>query len=230
MWVYLAVFGIQPRLGFFAGGIGVLILALTSPINALAEGILFSAHMMQHILLLLGVSALLLLGLPRGTSVPLGGLLNHPLIGWVAGIGSMWFWHAPALCNAAASSPGIRGLQSISLIGLGMMFWWQLLAPKEEDRLQPPQAVVYLFSACLACSVLGIIITLSPVRVCSAYANPATDSNGLLNMMRTDWGITPELDQQIGGLLMWVPMCSIYAAAILAQIARWFRSRPVEVS
>ncbi len=49
----------------------------------------------------------------------------------------MWLWHAPALCNAAVSSRPIYALQSVSLLGLGSLFWWQVLAPREQDRLNP---------------------------------------------------------------------------------------------
>jgi len=219
---YLVAFGVGPRLGYFAAALGVALITLVSPLNALADGYLFSAHMLQHILLLLIVPALLLLSLPRSLSLAARWRLpGYPLVGWVAGVGAMWFWHAPALCNAAVSSRPIHALQTVSLLVLGSLFWRPVLAPRENERLPPPAAILYLFSACVTCSVLGIIITFSPVTVCSAYAAPI-DRLGLLPALRAGWGITPERDQQIGGLLMWVPMCLIYLAAIVAQIARWF--------
>jgi len=134
----------------------------------------------------------------------------------------MWFWHEPALCNAAVSSRPVHALQTVSLIVLGGLFWRQILAPRQNERLSPPAAVLYLFAACFACSVLGIIITLSPVAVCSVYTMPQPDHLELLRAIQHRWGITPERDQQIGGLLMWVPMCLVYLGAILAQLARWF--------
>lgn len=211
------------RFGWFAAALGVLWLTLLSPLDVLADGYLFSAHMAQHILLLLIVPALLLLSLPRPVSLRLRPrALGHPFVGWLAGVGAMWFWHAPALCNAAVTSPPVHALQTVSLLVLGGVFWRQVLAPREAERLAPPAAVLYLFSACVTCSVLGIIITFSPVTVCSIYAAPPVDRLGLLVTLRTAWGFTPERDQQVGGLLMWVPMCFIYLAAIFAQIARWF--------
>src|SRR5262249_79460 len=105
------------------------------------------------------------------------------------------------------------------LVVMGILFWWLVLAPREEQRLSPPVAIVYLFTACTACSVLGIILTFSPVSICPAYQQPV-DRLGILGTIRGDWGLTSDRDQQIGGLLMWVPMCAIYAAAILAQRAR----------
>lgn len=220
--VYGISFRDRRRIGYLVAALAVLLLALISPINALADGYLFSAHMLQHILLLLIVPALVLLALPRDFALNRKlSPLAHPLVGWLAGVGSMWLWHAPALCNAAVSSRPVYAMQTISLLVLGGVFWWQVIAPREEDRLSPPGAVVYLFTACTACSALGIILTFSPVTVCPIYMH-VQDSLGLLKTIRNDWGMTPEKDQQIGGLLMWVPMCAIYVFAILAQLARWF--------
>jgi cytochrome c oxidase assembly factor CtaG len=220
---YLARFGLNRRFGYFAAALGLAVITLMSPINTLADGYLFSAHMLQHIILLLVVPALVLLSLPRSLSLAMRpSLLGHPLSGWIAGVGAMWFWHAPTLCNAAVSSRPVHVVQTVSLLVLGAMFWRQILAPREHERLSPPAAILYLFSACVTCSILGIIITFSPVTVCSIYAGPPVDRFGLLGTIRAGWGLTPERDQQIGGLLMWVPMCLIYLSAILAQIARWF--------
>ncbi len=220
---YLAMYGLNPRFAYFAAALGLALVTLMSPINALADGYLFSAHMLQHIILLLVVPALVLLSLPRSISLALRPrILGHPLFGWIAGVGAMWFWHAPALCNAAISSRPVHALQTVSLLVLGGVFWRQILAPRENERFSPPTAILYLFSACVTCSVLGIIITFSPVTVCSIYAMPPVDRFGMLYTIRVGWGITPERDQQIGGLLMWVPMCLIYLSAILAQITHWF--------
>jgi len=221
--IYVAAFRDRRRIGWFGAALAVFLLTLLSPLNTLADGYLFSAHMAQHILLLLIVPALLLLSLPRALSLVVGPrIFAHPLVGWFAGVGAMWFWHAPSLCNAAVASRAVHALQTVSLLVLGGVFWRQILAPREEERLSPPRAIFYLFSACVACSVLGIIITFSPVAVCSIYTMPPNDRLGILRTIRNAWGFSPERDQQIGGLLMWVPMCLIYLTAILAQMARWF--------
>ena len=213
--VYLIAFRHQRRGWYFAAALGVFLLTMLSPLAALADGYLFSAHMLQHILLLLIVPALLLRGLPDSFSLPkLPRVLTGPFIGWLSGVGAMWLWHAPALCDAAVISKPVYALQTLSLIVLGCAFWWPIIAPNIGRRLSPPGAVLYLFSACFACGVLGIILTLSPVTVCSVYTHPA-DRLGILNTIREGWGISAENDQQIGGLLMWVPMCLIYLAAIL---------------
>jgi putative membrane protein len=220
---YLWAFNINRRILYLLAALAVFVLTLMSPINALAAGYLFSAHMLQHILLLLIVPALVLMSLPRWVSLgPRSWVITNPLVGWIAGVGAMWLWHARPLCNAAVSSQLVNALQICSLLLLGTIFWRQILAPREEERLSPPGAVLYLFSACVACSILGILITFSPVSVCPIYAQPGADRLGILNLIQANWGITPDKDQQIGGLLMWVPMCLVYLSAIVAQLGRWF--------
>ena len=72
-------------------------------------------------------------------------------------------------------------------------------------------------------------MSLLPVAVCSVYANP-TDTLGILPTLRGGWGLTPERDQQLGGLLMWVPACLVYLAAILGSLRRFYHEQPAEVS
>src|SRR5881394_2191135 len=218
---YFLAFGQRGKPLYFAAAVVVFLLALISPFNALANGYLFSAHMVQHILLVLIIPALLLLSLPRSFSLrPPLTYLSYPFIGWVAGVGAMWLWHAPTLCNAATTLKAVSVVQTVSLLLMGSVFWWQVLAPREADRLSPLAGIVYLFTACTACSILGIILTFAPVSICPAYLQPV-DRLGILDVIRGRWGLTSERDQQIGGLLMWVPMCLIYLTAILAQLARW---------
>jgi cytochrome c oxidase assembly factor CtaG len=219
---YWIAFRQQGRGGYFLASLGVILFALTSPLNTLAQGYLFSAHMAQHILLLLIAPALALLSLPVAFSLGRAArALVHPFAGWVSGVGAMWLWHVPAMCNAATASPVVFALQTFSLLGMGGIFWWQVLAPRQEQRLSPIAAIIYLFTACTACSALGIIITFAPVGVCPIFMQPPSRL-GILQMIRENWGMTMERDQQIGGLLMWVPMCLIYATAILGQMARWY--------
>ena len=220
---YVWAFGLSRRIVYLIVGLGAFVLTLVSPLNALADGYLFSAHMLQHILLLLIVPALCLMSLPRCVSFgSRSSPLANPLVGWFAGVSAMWLWHARPLCNAAVSSHFVGALQISSLLLLGGIFWRQILAPREEERISPLGAVIYLFSACVACSILGILITFSPVSVCPIYAQPPADELGIAKLIQVNWGITPERDQQVGGLLMWVPMCLVYLSTIIAQFARWF--------
>jgi putative membrane protein len=202
----------------FAAGLLMLALAVFSPVGALAEGYLFSAHMLQHLVLVLVVPPLLLLGFtPSGE----GRARVPAAIGWALGVGAMWVWHAPTLCNAASQSAAVHRIQEASLLGMGTAFWWPILAPRIGQRLPALGGIVYLFTACVACTLLGVAITFSPVEVCSVFAHPV-DRLGVMPLVREGWGLTAERDQQIGGLLMWVPACVVYGVAILAVLARIF--------
>jgi len=215
--------GLAGRAPFFVLAVALFGVALASPIGALARGYLFSAHMLQHLLLMLAVPPLVLLGLPRerDSARP----LERGPIGyggaWLAGVGAMWIWHAPTLCNAAATSTTVQWLQTGSLLVMGLAFWRPILAPRVEDRMPAFSAILYLFAACVGCTLLGIVVTLSPVEVCSAYMHPV-DSLGVLPLLRDGWGMSCHADQEIGGLMMWVPACLVYAAAILATLGRYY--------
>src|SRR5215475_4919636 len=120
---YLWAFGVNRRILYLLAGVAVFMLTLVSPLNALAAGYLFSAHMLQHILLLLIVPALLLMSLPSWVSLgSRSWFLANPFVGWIAGVGAMWLWHARPLCNAAISSEFVRALQIFSLLLLGAFF------------------------------------------------------------------------------------------------------------
>ena len=212
------------RTAALGAAIALSILALASPLALLAAGYLFSAHMLQHLLLVLVVPPLLLAALPPARARlrgPLADVLRRPVITWGAGIGAMWIWHAQTLCNAAATSDAVRGLQTASLVAMGAMFYWPILAPHEGDRLDPLRGMAYLFSACVGCTLLGILVTFSPLDVCPAFLHPA-DPHGLVTLIRDGWGVGAAQDQQIGGLIMWVPACLVYGSGILGLLARWY--------
>jgi cytochrome c oxidase assembly factor CtaG len=211
----------------FVGAVGLFFVALASPIGVLARGYLFSAHMLQHLILLLAVPPLVLLGI-RGqpdslaaredASAPRERRARY-LGPWLAGVGAMWLWHERSLCNAAATSATMAWIQTASLIGMGLLFWRPILLG--GARAAPLAAVAYLFTACLACTVLGILVTFSPVQVCNVYAHPV-DRLGILPLLRDGWGLSPRSDQQLGGLMMWIPTCLVYGAAILATLGRYY--------
>jgi putative membrane protein len=212
------------RIGYLTAALIALGIALVSPVGTLADGYLFSAHMLQHLLLLLVVPPLALLGLSssRSAFAPRSRVPSPVVPGaWLAGVAAMWVWHAPALCNAATRSAAIHLVQEVSLLALGTWFFWPVLAPRREARLPPLEGIVYLFTACTACTLLGVAVTLSPVEICAAYLYPA-DRLGALPLLRDGWGLTPQRDQQVGGLLMWLPACLVYGVGILGILARWY--------
>jgi cytochrome c oxidase assembly factor CtaG len=226
----VATYGFRYRRqnGYFLAAIVLFYLTLASPVSALANGYLFSAHMLQHLLLLLVVPALALLGLPELKAD--SGIRIPPLAGWLGGLSAMWIWHERTLCNAATTTTSVRVIQIISLIALGLMFWWPIIGPQTERRLPPLLGVVYLFSSCVGCTILGILITFAPVGVvCPVYLHPV-DRLGILPLLRENWGFTPAFDQQAGGLMMWVPACGIYISGVIALLARWYRAGETSAS
>jgi len=204
-----------------------LALALASPLAVLASRYSFSAHMMQHLLLLLIVPLFAMLAWPSSNAPALGDLSRAsdrgaiPL-GWLAGVGAMWFWHIPALCTAAMQHSSVFAIQATSLVAAGAAFWWPVFRPQLGRRLPPYAAAVYLFSGCVGCSLLGIYVTFSPVSVCPLYA-AGGGSPELSRLVREQWGLTHRIDQQVGGLLMWVPACMVYLGAILATFSSWYQ-------
>jgi cytochrome c oxidase assembly factor CtaG len=222
---YFAVFKSSSRPTYFLAAIAVIAIALLSPLQAMAEGVLFSAHMTQHILLLLIAPALLLASLPARISGRFGFSSASVAIGWIGGVGSMWLWHAPTLCTAAVTVGWVHAVQTVSLVALGAAFWWPIFGPADDHRLSPAAGIAYLATACLACTALGIVLTLTPIQVCPIFRQPAP--LGALGA-RIRSSITPEHDQQLGGLLMWVPMCLVYLSAIMLELSRWWRAPQTE--
>jgi putative membrane protein len=214
-------------LAYLAAAIILLGIALVSPLGTLADGYLFSAHMLQHLLLLLGVPPLALLSVScasKACATDIDPKRPSSFVpgAWLAGVSAMWIWHAPTLCNAATRSVGVHLMQEVSLLAFGTFFFWPILAPRREARLPAFAAIAYLLTACIACTLLGIAVTLAPVEVCSAYLHPI-DRLGVLPLLRDTWGLTPQRDQQIGGLIMWLPACLVYGTAVLGILARWYR-------
>ena len=215
------------QIAYFVVSAATLLLALASPLAVLASRYSFSAHMMQHLLLLLIVPLFAMLAWPVSNAPATGGSSDAQRgraipLSWLAGVGAMWFWHVPALCAAAMQHPSVFAMQVVSLVAAGAAFWWPVFRPRLERRLGPHAAALYLFSGCVGCSLLGIYVTFSPAPVCPLYA-AGGGSPEIANLVRGQWGLTHRVDQQVGGLLMWVPACLVYLAAILSTFSTWYR-------
>jgi putative membrane protein len=219
-------------------GIVVLMLSLESPLDALGDDYLFSAHMAQHLLLILIVPPMLLLGLSERTTriwlhhsliARADRTLGNPWLAWFAAIGVMTLWHVPVLYNYALAHEGVHVFQHISFLVTATMFWWPVLHPLAEQRLETGFAVLYLFAAAAENSVLGIILTFMPVGHYPAYLHPY-DEYGALTLIRNVWGLSAADDQRLGGLLMWIPGCSVYFIAILALLAKWYATPENEIA
>jgi putative membrane protein len=222
------------RMTYFLAGVLLLLLDLVSPIDLLGDHYLFSAHVVQHVVLALIIPPLLLLGIPRSFAEAALGQrwlarlereIASPPVSWLLGVGTMIFWHVPIFFNAAISNESLHVVQHLSLLIAGVVFWWPVLNPLYERRGPPVTAISYLFSACICCSLLGAALTFSRPGLYPAYQHPE-DPLGLLPLLRDSWGLDPRNDQQLGGLLMWVPGCFVYLSGILATVMRWYEQEP----
>jgi len=221
------------RFWLFALGDLVLMLALVSPLDTLGDTYLFSVHMLQHLLLIQVVPPLLVLGLPadlvdralrRPAARRVERVLGQPLLAWSLGIGTLWVWHLPALYDAALASEGVHIVQHLCFLLTSTIFWWPVLTPQSGRRLGLPLAILYLLGASFSSSVLGILIAFAPAGLYTGYLHPI-DTLGILHVIRHDWGIDAASDQQIGGLLMWIPGGIAYLVAIIGVFGHW-QSQP----
>ncbi|MBS1605339.1 MAG: cytochrome c oxidase assembly protein [Bacteroidetes bacterium] len=179
-----------------------------------------SVHMALQIVSILIGGPLAVVALPAGwtDSSPARRLSRilwgRPWLAWMTGTGTMWFWHIPAVhhlaMRAADGNKGFAVLQVLVLVAGGMLFSWPLLTPHRRLRIHPLAGIVYLATACVSCSLMGLLITFAPVGI---YA-----------------GITRQ-DMQTAGLIMWIPGCLLYLAGCLLLLRRWlfeeFRSRTI---
>jgi putative membrane protein len=210
----------------------VMLLALISPLDVLADEYLFSAHMLQHMLLVLAVPPLLILGIPHQLAQSIVSVhwlavlergLRNPLLAWTLGMAALWIWHMPRLYDATLASEPLHIFEHVIFLVTATIFWWPILAPLQDSRMSHGAAFAYLGGAMLVTGILGILITFAPVGEYTAYLHPE-DSLGILDGLRHSWGLTTEADQELGGLLMWVPGGLVYLCAIMAVLARWYRA------
>jgi cytochrome c oxidase assembly factor CtaG len=217
-------------------GVLVLLFALVSPLDTLGDTYLLSAHMLQHLLLILVVPPLLLLGLPAelvSRALAMRGarrverVLGQPLLAWPLAIGALWLWHLPSLFSAALTNESIHIVQHLCLLLTAVIFWWPVFNTQAAHYLSAPVAGLYLFAAAIASSLLGMLLTYVPVALYAPYTHPI-DTLGILPLIRSQYGLSPGADQQLGGLLMWVPGGTAYLIVICGLLGRWLSEPDTE--
>ena len=212
----------------FACGWLITLLALVSPMHALSEQ-LFSAHMVQHELLMVIAAPLLVLGRPM--VVMLWGLPRHwrPIVGGVAHNRSVrsvwavltrpfdawlihgiviWLWHVPVLFQATLQSEAAHAAQHISFVATALLFWWAIIHPARRAALG--MSVVYLFTTAVHTGALGALMSFARTPWYPEYASRSAA-----------WGLTPLGDQQLAGMIMWIPASLVYLVAALLIVRRW---------
>jgi putative membrane protein len=222
--------GVGPRhLICMAAGWLSIVISLLSPLDGRSD-VSFAAHMTQHEILMIVAAPLLVLGRPlvvllwalppdarrrvgqaashtafarawSALSGPIVALLLHGLVVWV--------WHVPALFDAALAHEPVHAVQHLSFFLTAALFWWAIVHGR-YGRLGYGLAVLFVFATALHQSVLGALLTLARV---AWYPLAAERARGA--------GLDPIQDQQLAGLLMWVPSGVLFAILGLALFSAW---------
>jgi putative membrane protein len=222
----------------FAGGWIALLTALVSPLHAWGS-VLFSAHMTQHEVLILVAAPLLVLSRPLVVflwafpvewSRRLGNIgkipavsrawhwLTIPVVAWLVHAVALWTWHLPVLFDAVLHSELMHTLQHVSFLFSALLFWWALIHGP-QGAMGYGAAVLYLFTTSIHSGVLGALLTIAGSVWYPSYIG-----------LTSSWGLTPLEDQQLGGLIMWIPAGLVYVIAGLALFAGWLREADVRAA
>lgn len=203
----------------FAAALAVLGLTLNGPLHNLSDAYLFSAHMVQHLVLTLVFPPLLLYGTPAWVVRPLleprwvfgvARWATRPLVAGIFFSVPLTLWHFPQFYEAALEYHPLHVVQHVVFIATAVIVWWPILSPVPElPRASYLAQLLYLFALGLPMSLAGALITLSESVLYPFY----------LSAPRV-WGLAPMADQELGGLLMWV-LGTIYLWAAATVV--WFR-------
>jgi putative membrane protein len=215
----------------YAAGWLTLVVALVSPLHPWGS-VLFSAHMTQHELLMLVAAPLLVLGrpmipflwaLPKKVAREISSwtkarwwraiwtAMTAPFVAWLIHAVVLWTWHLPVLFQATLDSEFIHALQHASFLGSALLFWWAVLHGRQR-AMGFGVAVLYMFTTALHSGLLGALLTFARTLWYPIYSDTTQP-----------WGLSPIEDQQLGGLIMWIPAGVVYIIAGLALFAGWLR-------
>jgi putative membrane protein len=214
---------------YFAAGLAVVALALSPPVDGAAAR-RFSVHMVQHLLLILAAApllvaarpgALVMEALPVPTRAGLGRALHRP--GWrrarlaatnpvvvlTVAVGGFWAWHLPRLYEAALHNDAVHGLEHASFLAGGLLFWTIVLDPGPKRRLGLGATCGFVFAAMLTNIWLSAALAFATSPLYAAYAARGADA--------------ALADQQLAGVIMWVPADIVYFVTLLMLFRRLLR-------
>jgi cytochrome c oxidase assembly factor CtaG len=219
----------------FALGMLTLVVALLSPLDALASRS-FAAHMIEHELLMIVAAPLFVLSRPLEawawaltrrarhavSSITHARFVRRLWLALAAPVAAtfvhavaLWGWHVPALFVAALERPGLHVLQHACFFASALAFWWAMFGG--AARMPAAVSLACLFATMLHTSALGALLTFAPAAL-YAHANPGVP------------GLSPLEDQQLGGLVMWVPGGLAYVVVGLMIVASWLREPTLRAS
>lgn len=216
------------QVGIFFAGLLVVYVAEGTPLHELSEQYLFSAHMVQHLLITMVAPPLFMLGTPswflrpvlaRPGVLPVVRFLTSPIVAIAAFNGILAVWHVPVLYEATLQDHNIHILNHFTYVIAAVLMWWPVMGPAPElPRLGYPGQMLYLFVQSLVPAILASIITFSEMVIYQTYANAPRV-----------WDMTALADQQMGGLIMKIVGSVILWSLAIGIFFIWFRQEEAEV-
>lgn len=221
------------RIAAFWAGLATMLIALASPLDT-ATATVFTAHMIQHILLIAVGPPLILLGspmtvilngVPRSWRRPIArtsnvrvisgtlAILTIPVIAWCLHALTLWVWHDPTLYQAAVRHEWLHLVEHVSFVATAFLYWWTIIpaSNRAHNNVGPGFGILSVFAMGMQGAALGAILTFWGSMIYPVYSG------------RSElWGISALSDQRLAGLIMWIPAGSIYVAAALMLLGQWF--------
>ncbi len=223
------------RIVAFWAGLATLMVALASPLDTITATV-FSAHMVQHVLLIAVGPPLILAGSPlivMMNGVPqtwrrriaqiesrapamsvLVAALTIPVVAWTLHATTLWVWHEPTLYQAAVRHEWIHLGEHISFVVTAFFYWWTVIPATRtsHNSVSPALGILSVFAMGMQGAALGAVLTFWGSVIYPVYVG------------RSElWGFSALSDQRLAGLIMWIPAGSIYVAAALILLGQWFR-------
>jgi putative membrane protein len=208
------------RVASFATGMALMFLALQGPLHELSDYYLFSAHMVQHLILILVMPPFLLYGTPDWVLRPvvrvrvlaaLAAFLTFPVVSFLLNNGIFLAWHFPGPYDLMMRNHDVHVAMHLMIMATGVIMWWPILSPLPElPRIAPPLQMIYLFLAGIPMMISAAFITLAQTELYTWYVEAPRV-----------FGLTPLDDQRLGGLIMWVPGGMALWMAITVVYFRW---------
>ncbi len=207
----------------FFSGLFVIFASLNGPIHDLSDFYLFSAHMVQHLLMTLVVPALLLNGTPGWMLRPLlkyeplykvARFVTRPAMCFVIFNVVIAVWHIPAFYNRTMADHGVHIGEHLMFMAAAVLMWWPFLSPLPElPRLSYPGQMLYCFLMIIPMSIVAVYISMAESILYPAYSSAPRI-----------WGLSPLEDQQLGGLIMWIPGAVVFYIILTVVFFKWVGS------
>lgn len=204
----------------FYTALALLFLSLNGPLHDLSDSYLFSAHMVQHLVLTMAVVPLLIFGTPgwmlrpalRSRAVStIARALTRPVVGYAVFNVAMIAWHLPPLYNLAMANHNVHVLQHLIFLATATLVWWPLLSPLPElPPLSHAMRMLYVVLLMIPMNVIGLMITYADEVLYPAY-----------EVAPRIVALSPHEDQLVGGLIMWIPGTFILIGVATVMFFRW---------